>query len=87
MLECNITTLRGVTSDTDVTWYRSGMRVRNVSMVSSNIMGDTQVYTDLYTISPLSTTDDGGVYLCNVFINSSPQLMANDSVTFTNVTG
>ena len=86
-LECNTTTLRGVTSDTDVTWYRSGIMVRNVSMISSSIMGNSQVYTDLYTISPLSTTDDGRVYLCKVLINSSPQLMVNDSVTLTNVIG
>ena len=85
-LECNATTLRGVTSDTIVTWYTSGMMVRNVSMVNSSTIGNSQVYTDLYTIS-LSTTDDGTVYLCEVFINSSSQVMANNSVTLTNVTG
>ena len=87
MLECNTTTLRGVTSDTYVTWYRGGIMVRNMTMINSSVMGNSQVYTDLYTISPLSTTDDGGAYLCKVLINSSPQLMVNDSVTLTNVTG
>ena len=86
-LECNVITLRGVTSDTNIFWYTSGMMARNVSMVNSSTISDSQVYTDLYTvISSLSTTDDGTVYLCEVFINSSSQVMANNSVTL-NVIG
>ena len=53
-LECNTTTLRGVTSDTYVTWYRGGIMVRNMTMINSSVMGNSQVYTDLYTISPLA---------------------------------
>ena len=49
----------------------------NVSSTTENSVS----YTDTYTISLLSTTDDGREYQCEVVINSSPPVMTDDSVT------
>ena len=43
-------------------------------------------YTDSYTISQLSTTDDGRVIQCEVVINASPSVMATGSTTL-DITG
>ena len=49
-------------------------------------MGNSLVYTHSYTISQLSTTDDGRVIQCEVVINASLSVMANNSITL-DVTG
>ena len=53
----------------------------NVTTVSSITMGNSLVYTDSYTISQLSTTDDGRVIQCEVLINAVPSVTASESVT------
>ena len=87
MLECNVTTVRGVTSNVDITWSRNGAMIRNVTATNSPSVNDSQVYTDFYTIPRLTTNDDGGVYLCKVFIDSSTPVMAGGSITLDHVTG
>ena len=81
-LQCKVTTVRGITSSVDIVWS-SGERMDDVS---STTMGNSLVYTDSYTISQLSTTDDGRVIQCEVVINTSPSVMATDSITL-DVTG
>ena len=49
----------------------------NVSSTTDNSV----VYTDTYTVAELSTDDDGREYQCEVVINTSPPVMANDTVT------
>ena len=49
-------------------------------------MDNSLVYTDSYTISQLNTTDDSRVIQCEVVINTSPSVMASDSITL-DVTG
>ena len=47
---------------------------------------DTEVYKDIYNITQVSTFDYGRIFQCKVIINTSPQLMATDSITL-DVTG
>ena len=61
------------------------MELEMMNGVSSTTMDNSLVYTDSYTISQLSTTDDGRVIQCEVVINASPSVMASDSITL-NVT-
>ena len=81
-LQCEVTTVRGITSRVDIVWSSGDTVLRRIEGVSST----TLVYTDSYTISQLSTTDDGRVIQCEVVINASPLVMASDSVTL-DVTG
>ena len=64
-------------------WSSDGTVLRRMNDVSSTTMDNSLVY---YIISPLSTTDEGRVIQCEVMINASPSVMANDSITL-DVTG
>ena len=85
-LECNVTTVRGITSRVDIVWSSGGTELQRMNGVSSTTMGNSLVYTDSYTISQLSTADEDRVIQCEVVINASPSVMANDTITL-DVTG
>ena len=86
-LQCEVTTVRGITSDVNIVWSSGGgMELERMNDVPSAMMGDSLVYTDSYTISQLSTDDDGRVIQCEVVINASSPVMASDSITL-DVTG
>ena len=80
-LECSVTTVRGITSRVDIMWRRASTLLRKTDNLSPTIMISSLLYTDTYTISQLSTTDDGREYQCEVVINTSPPVMATGSVT------
>ena len=80
-LQCEVTTVRGITSRVDIVWSSDGTELRRVNNVSSTTMENSVVYTDSNTISQLSTTDDGRVIQCEVVINASPSVIANDNIT------
>ena len=84
-LQCEMTTVTGVTSRVDIVWSSGGMELERMN-VSSTTMDNSLVYTHSYTISQLYTTDDGRVIQCEVVINTSPLVMATDSITL-DVTG
>ena len=60
ILQCEVTTVRGITSRVDIVWS-SGTIFEWMNNVSSTTMGNSLVYTDYYTVSQLSTTDDDRV--------------------------
>ena len=84
-LQCEVTTVKGITSRVDIVWSSDGTELGRTNNVSTK-MDNSLVYTDSYTISQLSTTDDGGVIQCEVVINTSPLVTANDNITL-NVIG
>ena len=85
-LQCEVTTLRGITSRVDIVWSSDSKELRRVNGVSSTTVENSLVYTDSYTISPLSTTDDGRLYQCEVVINASPPIRDVDNIVL-DVTG
>ena len=85
-LECNVTTVRGITNRVDIVWSSGGTELERTNGVSSTMMGDSLLYTDFYTISQLNTIDEGRVIQCEVVINASPSVMASDNITL-DVTG
>ena len=85
-LQCEVTTVRYITSRVDIVWSSGGAELERMNGVSSITMDNSLVYRDSYTISQLSTTDDGRVIQCEVVINASPSVMASDSTTL-DVTG
>ena len=82
-LQCEVTSGRGITSRVDIVWSSNGTELERMNNVSSTTMDNLLVYTHSYTISQLSTTDDGRVIQCEVVINT---VMANDGITL-DVTG
>ena len=84
-LQCEVTTVRGITSRVDIVWRSGGVELQRKN-VSSTMMSNSLAYTNSYTISQLSTTDDSRVIQCGVVINTSPSVMATDSTTL-DVTG
>ena len=85
-LQCEVTTVRGITSRVDIVWSSGGTVLRMMNDVSLTTMSNSLVYTDSYSISQLNTTDDDKVIECEVVINASPSIMASDSTTL-DVTG
>ena len=86
-LESTVTTVRGITSRVDIRWSSNGVMLQltegfNYTSVSNNAV----IYTDIYTIPQLSTTDDGRIIQCDTFINAVSPVTAFDRVTL-NVTG
>ena len=84
-LQCDVTAVRGITSRVDIVWSSSGTELQRTN-VSSTMMNNSLAYTNSYTISQLSTNDQGTVYWCRVEINSIPVVADNDSIAL-NVTG
>ena len=82
-----VTAVRGITSRVDIGWSSTGSMLQltegfNYTSTSNNAV----IYTDVYTIPQLSTTDEGRIIQCDTFINAVPTVTASDSVTL-NVTG
>ena len=80
-LQCEVTAVRGITSSVDIVWSNGGTVLRRMSGVSLNTIGSSLMYTDSYTFSTLSETNDGNMIQCEVVINTSPLVMATDSIT------
>ena len=70
-LECNVTTVRGITSRVDIIWLTFTGIVRAVEDVTANIVNNSAVYTDQLVTPPLNVNDSGRVYVCAVSINST----------------
>ena len=86
MLQCEVTTVRGITSRVDIVWSSDGTVLRRINDTTATTMDSSLVYTDSYTISQLNTADDGRVIHCEVVINVNPLVMADNSITL-DVTG
>ena len=82
MLECAMSTPRGIDSRVDIVWTRDGVEVEHINDVSNNFSSpEVVVYTDIYTIPLLGTYDDDVVYECEVIINSTPLFRMKDNIT------
>ena len=76
-----MTTLRNITSTVDIIWSSDGVELEVIEGVNvSSTTNNSVVYTDTYTISQLNTTNNGREYQCEVVINTSPPVMASDTV-------
>ena len=79
-LQCEVTTVRGITSRVDIVWSSNGTELNRTDGISSNKINNSLVYTDSYTISQLNTTDDGRIVLCEIIINANLLVMAIDNI-------
>ena len=73
LLECIVTTVRGITSTIDIAWSSLNVVFNTERNVSINLTTSYSAsYTNTYIIPQLSTLDDGRVYNCEVVMNSNP---------------
>ena len=80
-LQCTVTTVRGITSRVDIVWSSGGTELQRMNNVSSTMMSNSLVYTNSYTISLLSTTDDGRVIEYEAVINANTLVQSSDNIT------
>ena len=86
-LDCNITTVRGITSRVDIVWSSNGLELRKIEGIESNLTQDNSVlYMDSYTIPQLGTVDEGRIYQCGIIINQAVPIVLNSNITL-DVTG
>ena len=85
-LQCEVTTVRGITSRVDIVWSSDGMELNRTNSTTPAMMDNLLIFTDSYTISQLSTDDEGRDYWCEVVINSNPTITNNANITL-DVTG
>ena len=75
LLECNVTTVRGITSSADIVWITNGEEVRRANNASGKTVGNSVVYSNVYNPTGISLY----VYHCNIKINTIPLVEANNS--------
>ena len=86
-LESTVTTVRGITSRVDIVWSSNGFELERIEGLNhSSITNDSVIYTDIYTIPQLNTSDEGRILQCDSFINAVSPVTASDSVAL-NATG
>ena len=78
--------MRGITSRVYIVWRRDNTTVNTTHVTATTIRGNLLVYRDSYTITQLSTSDDGVVYECGLAIQTSSGVRAHDTVRL-DVTG
>ena len=86
-LECNITTVRGITSRVDIVWSSDGSELMRIEGVNVSFTSESsETYSVLYDVMQLNTSDDGRVFQCEVIVNTNPPLVADNNITL-DVTG
>ena len=74
-LECNVTTVRGITSSVDIVWITNDEEVR--VNASNKTVDNLVVYRSTYKDSEISQGNQ--TYQCSVNINVSPTVNATDT--------
>ena len=86
-LNCSVTTVRGITSRLDIVWSSNGTELQKTEGVMVKSVSHTSMlFIDRYTISKVSTTDEGRNLQCEVKINRNATVTVTESITL-HVTG
>ena len=80
-LQCNVTTVRGITSGVDIVWSSGGTELQRTNDPSPTTLNDLSVYIDTYVIPMLNTSHNTREYQCTVVINANPPKIVSDSIT------
>ena len=87
MLECKVTTMRGITSKVDIVWSSNGTELRRLNGTTPTTVNDSQVYSDYYTIKLLRTFDKGRVIQCEGIIRATTSISSTNNLTLLDFTG
>ena len=79
-LQCNVTTVRGITSRVDIAWSSGDTVLRRSNDTTAAAVDNSLLYTDSYTISLLNTSDNNRVIDCEVVIDVDPLVISNGSI-------
>ena len=79
-LTCNVTTVRGITSQIDMVWSKEDKTLKTLNNISPTIMDSSVVHSDSYTITALTVDDDDKGYECILTIKSVPIVRNSDTV-------
>ena len=85
-LQCEVTTVRGITSRVDIVWSSNGMELDRTNGTTPTMMSDSLVYTDSYMIPMLTTSFNARTYECEVVIDADPPTTTSGSIIL-NVNG
>ena len=77
LLECNVTTVRGITSSVDIVWITNDEVVRRVNDISGETVDNSTVYKDRYNIQR-SLLKNNTVYYCQVIVKAN-QLVSTEA--------
>ena len=80
-LQCEVTTVRGITSRVDIVWSSDAIVLRRINDTIATTVDNSLVYTDSYSILQLTTNDDSKVIYCEVVINTNTPIMASNNFT------
>ena len=80
-LQCEVTTVRGITSRVDIVWSSNDILLRRINDTIATTMDNSLVYTDSYIVTMLSTSYNGRIIECEIIINVNPPIMATDNFT------
>ena len=87
MLECEVTTVRGIISNVDIVWKSSGGTVLSrLNSTTPTTVNNSQLYTTYYLISLLRTSDKGRVIQCEGIIQAASSISNTNTFTL-DVTG
>ena len=79
-LQCEVTTVRGITSRVDIVWSSGGTELERMNDTTATTMDDSLVYTDSYNIATLNTSDNNRVIECEIVIDVDPIVTANGTI-------
>ena len=80
-LQCEMTTVRGITSRVSFEWSIGGTVYERLDNASSTEVDSSLVYRHSCTIKKLFSNDDGRVIQCKAVINAKRFVMASDNIT------
>ena len=79
MLQCSVSAEDEIDPRVDFMWSDDSLILQNVEGVTAT--ENHQVYTDTYTISQLSTEDNGRILKCEVVISTVPLVVVSNNIT------
>ena len=77
LLECNVTTVRGITSSVDIVWSKNDVEVERTSNVSEETVNNSVVYTSVHNATG---GQNGSVYSCTAVLNNSSMSTATHTM-------
>ena len=82
-----MTTVRGITSSVSFTWSSADVVLKKEEKFTRDFTTvHLDIYSNTYTISPLSVNDHGQIYQCDVVISVNPPAVVSGNITL-DVTG
>ena len=85
-LQYNVTMVRGITSRVDIMWKREGGAFYTTRVTATTTVSSLLVYRGFYTISQLSTSDDGVIYEYRLIVRRPPRIKTKGNIRL-NVSG